>query len=109
MSIIAKIPVSPPQFHVIVRESDSGYTVERNNVFMPARVASSHADREEAISAAHKLVEEIQEKGKKYAPIINLIRQRIKTMGVEGALEYYESLGKKYGFSVTPPEPSEET
>jgi hypothetical protein len=50
MSIIAKIPVSPPQFHVIVRESESGYTVERNNVFMPARVASSHADRVEAIS-----------------------------------------------------------
>ncbi len=96
MNVIDKLPISKT-YHILVAEKDGEFLVIRNCVFVPDAIDSRHTGYNEALQAAHEKVKGVLSTYEKLEPVRHLFSQRMRALGVEGALEYRESLMKKFG------------
>jgi hypothetical protein len=75
---------------VVVREDGDGFIVESMSNVFGSKEHSRHPSKEDAIKESRRWVAERAERSIRLAPLFRLIRGNVRTMGIEGALEYCE-------------------
>jgi hypothetical protein len=96
MRIVETLPISDRRC-VCVCEHNGQFTVERRCAMLPDEVVSRHSGFTEASQAAADEVDRAMKVSTSIAPLLAIMGPRLRSMGLEGAIEHMDEVGRKLG------------